>query len=93
MRHGDLSKRVRYLKREKGGYERMSAEAEELYNLGVEDGIEKGIAQSEKNQAKEKEATVIRMLKDKMPVEKIAIYQNMPVEEIHKIEERVIINE
>ncbi|MCD7764585.1 MAG: hypothetical protein LUI14_15650 [Lachnospiraceae bacterium] len=71
----------------------MSAEAEELYNLGVEDGIEKGIAQSEKNQAKEKEATVIRMLKDKMPVEKIAIYQNMPVEEIHKIEERVIINE
>ncbi|MCD7765060.1 MAG: Rpn family recombination-promoting nuclease/putative transposase [Lachnospiraceae bacterium] len=93
MSHGDLSKRVRYLKREKGGYERMSAEAEELYNLGVEDGIEKGIAQSEKNQAKEKEATVIRMLKDKMPVEKIAIYQNMPVEEIHKIEERVIINE
>lgn len=79
MSHGDLSKRVRYLKREKGGYERMSAEAEELYNLGIEDGMEKGAAKSTT-------AAVIRMLQDKLPVEKIAVYQNMSVDEVRKIE-------
>ncbi|MCD8014559.1 MAG: hypothetical protein LUG99_15570 [Lachnospiraceae bacterium] len=76
----------------------MSTEAEKLYNLGVEDGmeqgiekgikkgIERGIAQSEMNQAKEKAAAVIRMLQDKLPVEKIAGYQNMTIDEVRKIE-------
>lgn len=86
MSHGDLSKRVKYLKREKGGYELMCAEAEKLYNLGVEDGIEQGIEQSEMNQAKEKAEAVIMMLQDKLPIEKIAAYQKMPIDEVRKIE-------
>ncbi|MCD7745334.1 MAG: Rpn family recombination-promoting nuclease/putative transposase [Lachnospiraceae bacterium] len=93
MSHSALSKRVRYLKREKGGYELMSKEAENLYNLGVEEGrekgieqgIEQGIAQSEKNKAKETAESVMRMLKDEVPVEKIALYQNLSIEDVLKI--------
>lgn len=61
----------------------MSAEAEELYNLGIEDGMEKGAAQSTT-------AAVIRMLQDKLPVEKIAVYQNMSVDEVRKIEAQML---
>ncbi|MCD7745332.1 MAG: hypothetical protein LUI13_08655 [Lachnospiraceae bacterium] len=98
MSHSALSKRVRYLKREKGGYELMSKEAENLYNLGVEEGrekgieqgIEQGIAQSEKNKAKETAKAVMRMLKDDIPVEKIALYQNLSIEDVLKIREKTM---
>ncbi|MCC8101021.1 MAG: PD-(D/E)XK nuclease family transposase [Clostridiales bacterium] len=44
MSHGELSKRVRYLKKEKGGHEIMQKAVEELVNLGVKEGIEEGDA-------------------------------------------------
>ena len=43
MRHGDLSRRVHYLKREEGGYGEMCEISEKIYKEGVEEGIEKGI--------------------------------------------------
>ncbi|MCD8083898.1 MAG: PD-(D/E)XK nuclease family transposase [Clostridiales bacterium] len=42
MSQGDLSKRVRYLKTEKGGYEKMCEVAERIYEQGIEQGIEQG---------------------------------------------------
>lgn len=38
MSHGDLSKRVRLLKREQGGYKTMSEVSEKLINWGIEQG-------------------------------------------------------
>ncbi|MCD7884766.1 MAG: hypothetical protein LUI87_13840 [Lachnospiraceae bacterium] len=78
MSQGELSKRVQYLKREKGGYELMCAEAEKLYKLGLEDAKEQSM--------KKKAEAVIRMLQDKLPVEKIAVYQNMSIDEVREIE-------
>ncbi|MCD8336229.1 MAG: Rpn family recombination-promoting nuclease/putative transposase [Lachnospiraceae bacterium] len=43
MSHGALSERIRFLKREKGGYEIMCEAAEQLINWGIEQGIEQGI--------------------------------------------------
>lgn len=52
MSQGELSERVRFLKREKGGYEDMSEISEWLINKGIEMGIEQGIEQGEMNKAK-----------------------------------------
>lgn len=82
MSQGGLSKRVRYLKREKGGYELMCAEAEKLYKLGLEDAQEQSM--------KEKVEAVIRMLQDKLPVEKIAVYQNISIDEVRRIEAEML---
>ncbi len=73
----------------------MSAEAEELYNLGFKDGMEQGMKKGIKisiklNQANNKEAAVMRMLQDKLPVEKIVVYQNMSVDEVRKIEAQML---
>lgn len=47
MSYRDLSKRVRFLKTEKGGYEVMSDSmrefAEEMKKYGIEEGMEKGM--------------------------------------------------
>ncbi|MCD7957735.1 MAG: Rpn family recombination-promoting nuclease/putative transposase [Lachnospiraceae bacterium] len=87
MSQGALSKRVRYLKREEGGYKLMSAEAEKLYNLGVEEGIEKGIAQSEEIKAKEIAEAVTRMLRlGKLTIQEIAECQGISESEVRKIE-------
>ncbi|MCD8121427.1 MAG: PD-(D/E)XK nuclease family transposase [Clostridiales bacterium] len=43
MSQGALSRRVRYLKREKGGYQLMCEAAEELINWGREEGREEGV--------------------------------------------------
>ncbi len=43
MSQGDLSKRVQYLKCEKGGYEEMCEVAEKIYNQGIGQGVEQGI--------------------------------------------------
>ncbi len=97
MSQGALSKRVRYLKREEGGYELMNAEAEKLYNLGVEEGIEKGIekgiAQSEEKKAKELAEAVIRMLRlGKLTIPEIAECQGISENEVRKIEAGMLQN-
>ncbi|MCD7813732.1 MAG: Rpn family recombination-promoting nuclease/putative transposase [Lachnospiraceae bacterium] len=43
MSQGMLSKRVRFLKREKGGYQRMCEAAEQLIDWGMKQGMEQGI--------------------------------------------------
>lgn len=46
MEHGDLSKRVHYLKCEKGGYSEMCEIADKIYKEGIERGIEQGKLES-----------------------------------------------
>ncbi len=45
MSQGDLSSRVNFLKREKGGYEIMCEAAEKIYYHGIEQGREQGKAE------------------------------------------------
>ena len=73
MRHGDLSRRVHYLKREEGGYGEMCEISEKIYKEGVEEGIgqgiEKGIEQGKQETLRKTAETMDRM---GMPVETIA---------------------
>lgn len=52
MAHGDLSKRVHYLKREEGGYNEMCEVADRIYQEGREQGIEQGKLESQKEIAR-----------------------------------------
>jgi len=81
MSHGELSKRVRYLKKEKGGLEIMQKTVEELVNLGLKEGIEQGIEQGiemgieqglEKGDANRSKKTAINMYQSDMKVDFIA---------------------
>ena len=56
MTHGELSKRVHYLKCEEGGYEEMCEVSEKIYREGIEDGrisgLKEGWLESQKETAK-----------------------------------------
>ena len=61
MEHGELSKRVHYLKREEGGYQEMCEVTKEIFDEGKAEG-----------RTEEKRATAISLFKMGMPIEKIA---------------------
>ncbi|MCD7884767.1 MAG: hypothetical protein LUI87_13845 [Lachnospiraceae bacterium] len=65
----------------------MSEESEKLYNLGFEHGLEEGIALSKMGISIECAKAVTRMLQDDLPVEKIALYQNISIDDVRKIED------
>ncbi len=48
MTHGELSKRVHYLKCEEGGYEEMCEVSEKIYREGIEDGRISGLKEGRK---------------------------------------------
>lgn len=52
MSQGDLSKRVHFIKREKGGYDIMCEVAEKIYEQGIEQGLEQGEEQSKREVAR-----------------------------------------
>lgn len=45
MTHGDLSKRIHFLKCEEGGYQEMCEVSERIYREGIEEGKAKGRAE------------------------------------------------
>lgn len=73
MSQGELSKRIHYLKCEKGGYDEMCKVAEDLYNQGKEQG--------EMEKAK---AMAISMHNDGVKEDLIAKYANVSVELVRK---------
>ncbi|MCC8104069.1 MAG: Rpn family recombination-promoting nuclease/putative transposase [Clostridiales bacterium] len=73
MSHGELSKRVQYLKKEKGGHEIMQKTVEELVNLGLKEGIELGISQGiEQGDAIRSKKAAINMYQSNMKIDFIA---------------------
>ncbi len=73
MTHGDLSKRVHYLKSEEGGYQQMCEISEKIYKEGMEDGRvegkKEGIAEGRLESQKETAESLFHM---GMAVEDIA---------------------
>lgn len=77
MKHGDLSKRVYYLKREEGGYNEMCEIADKIYREGIEQGIEQGKLESQKE-------TAMNLAQMGMPEEQIARALNLDLELVQK---------
>ncbi|MCD8341686.1 MAG: hypothetical protein LUC87_05995 [Clostridiales bacterium] len=77
MSQGDLSKRVHYLKCEKGGYKEMCEVAEKIYVQGIEQGKEQGEMEKAKKMA-------LSMHNDGMAEDLIAKYANVSVELVRK---------
>ena len=77
MTHGDLSKRVHYLKGEEGGYQEMCEISEKIYREGVEDGIARGKLESQKE-------TVKSLAEIGMAVEDIAKAMKVSVEQVQE---------
>ena len=79
----EIKDRMSYLKNpESEGFSKMSEWSESYYNEGLYDGEKKGLEQGTQ---KEKEATILEMSKDNIPVELIAKYARTTVEEVKKI--------
>ena len=82
----EIKDRMAYLKNpESEGFSKMSEWSESYYNEGLYDGEKKGLEQGTQ---KEKEATILELSKDNIPVELIAKYARTTVEEVKKILEK-----
>ena len=69
MEHGELSKRVHYLKRAEGGFSEMCEVSEKIFNEGIEEGFARG---QKEGREEEKRETAITLFKMGMSIEKIA---------------------
>ena len=69
MEHGELSKRVHFLKCDEGGLSEMCEVTERIYKMGREDGRDEGRAEGREE---EKQATARNLFKLGIPVETIA---------------------
>ena len=79
----EIKERMSYLKNpESEGFSKMSEWSESYYNEGLSVGEKKGLEQGTQ---KEKEATILELSKDNIPVELIAKYARTTVEEVKKI--------
>ena len=79
----EIKDRMAYLKNpESEGFSKMSEWSESYYNEGLNGGEKKGLEQGIQ---KEKEATILELSKDNIPVELIAKYARTTVEEVKKI--------
>ena len=67
--HGELSKRVHYLKRAEGGFREMCEVSEKIFNEGIEEGFARG---QKEGREEEKRETAITLFKMGMSIEKIA---------------------
>lgn len=75
----EIKDRMAYLKNpESEGFSKMSEWSESYYKEGLVQGVEQG-AQNEK------QATILELSKDNVPVELIAKYVRTTVEEVKKI--------
>ncbi len=77
QRFGALSKRVRFLKSEKGGYEVMSEVAQRLRQSGIEEGEKRGEKKAKKKVAK-------NLFSMNTPVEDIAVALEVGVKQVKK---------
>ena len=78
----EIKDRMAYLKNpESEGFSKMSEWSESYYKEGLEQGVEQG-AQNEK------QATILELSKDNVPVELIAKYVRTTVEEVKNILEK-----
>ena len=93
MTHGDLSKRVHYLKGEEGGYQEMCEISEKIYREGMEDGIaqviEQGIAQGvaqgiAQGKLESQKETVKSLAEIGMAVEDIAKAMKVSAEQVQE---------
>ena len=64
MTHGDLSKRIHFLKCEEGGYQEMCEVSERIYREGIEEGKQKD-AQKDAQKEKQKENWSLRKRQQK----------------------------
>lgn len=63
-------------------YDRDEIMRLDAYDLGHEQGVKQGIEQNAK-------ANAIKMLKDKVPIEKISMYTMLSTEIINKLKEEI----
>lgn len=74
MYNEELANKTRFLKESEEGAKRMGGSIAELLEMGRAEGREEGIIENAK-----------AMLKDNLPIEKIAQYTNLSIEKIEEL--------
>ena len=85
MYYTELAERVRFYKQDETGVKMASKIVEEYGNDRAAEALQQGIQQGAQQQAIE---TAIRMIKRKLPVDDIAEFTGLTIEEIQKLQEQ-----
>lgn len=90
MSQGELSKRIRYLKCEEGGYAEMCEVSEKIYQEGIEQGIERGIERGIEQGIEQKTEAIVRsMIENHFTDEQILLIADVTKEKLAKIKEEL----
>lgn len=87
---GDLSRRVHFLKEEEGGFEVMCKISEMFYEKGQEQGLKQGLQQGleqglDQGRRQEKLLIAMNMLKANKPLEEVALFTGLSIEELKSV--------